>query len=316
MKIKITFTSIALLAITIANAQIRTVNRNIKKEVSNVDATNLYKDVKSNAQSRTALLKKMANKNKKGQTNSDWAEPNERDTYHSFINIPADAFPGYVKITLTHGDNHLGPAMTVTPDLSGRGSIITGSTGKTENKQVRTAHFSVHPGMTYDVEVGPFYNAKSYIPPIPYKLEWEYTGLEDIYEPNDTQKQAKYIDFNKTITAYAIAGHIKYYVAANAENLNDWYSVVLDESKKIRVNTLSQPSDTNLDIRLYDASGKSFSITRGLNSLTSSRILVKGVYFIKVKCSLKNGGTRKVQYQSKPIPDHFKKPYKFTVSKV
>lgn len=313
MKTKITFTAIALLVITIANAQITTVNRNIKKEVTNVDATNLYKDVKRNSQSRTTVLKKIANKSKKGQTNSDWAEPNERDTYHSFIKIPVDAFPGYVKITLTHGDNHLGPQMTVTPDLNERGSIITGSTGKTENKQVRTAHFSVHPGMTYDVEVGPFYNAKSYIPPIPYKLEWEYTGLEDIYEPNDTQKQAKYIDFNKTITAYAIAGHIKYYVAANAENLNDWYSVVVDDNKKIKVNILETPSDIDLDIRLYNASGYSIGISRGYNSVISSRNLGKGVYFIKIQ---PRGGVLKVQYQSKPIPDHFKKPYKFMVEKL
>ncbi|KQC30369.1 PPC domain-containing protein [Flagellimonas eckloniae] len=316
MKIKITCISIALLATIIVNAQITTVNRNIKKEVSNVDATNLYKDIKRNAQSRTTLLKKIANKNKKGHINADWAKSGETDEYRGLIKIPAISFPGYVRVTLTHADKDLGPKMSITAAGSKGGVIITGSPGATENNRTRTAHFSVHPGMTYDVIIEPHNDPESYIPPIPYKLEWEYTGLEDIYEPNDTQKQAKYIDLNKTVTAYAIVGHIKNGVAGNDENLNDWYSVVLDESKKIHINTLSAPNDTNLDIRLYDASGKSLGISRGFNSITSSRSLSKGVYLIQVKCLLKNNGYRKVQYQSKPVPDHFKKPYKFMVSKV
>lgn len=315
MKTKLASTIMVLLAAVSTNGQISTINRNIKKEVTNVDGTDLKNDIKGTTQHRT-ILQKMVNKSKKGQVNADWDKNNDKDQYNGFIKIPAVAFPGFVKVTLTQNDKDLGPQMTVASALDRGGAIISGGVGNTENRNVRTAHFSVEPGMSYNVMVSPFNNAKSYSPPIQYVLKWEYTGLEDIYEPNNTKKQAKYVDFDKKITAYAVSGYIKNHVSGIGENTYDWYSIVLKEKKKIKMDILEKPSDIDFVIRLFDANGNSQYLTKTPNAIASTYELDKGTYFIEMHARLKRDASRTAQYQSEPVPDHFKKPYRFEIQQL
>ncbi len=305
-----------LLIVTITGfAQITTTNRNITNEVTNVDATNLNNQTLNNTYNNRTLLTKIANKSKKGEVNADWDENNDKDLYRGLIKIPAVAFPGYVKVTLTQNDKDLGPQMAITSARDKGGAIISGGVGNTENKNVRIAYFSVEPGMSYNVMVAPFNNAKSYVPPIQYQLKWEYTGLQDIYEPNNTKQQAKYLEFDKTITAYAVAGYIKNYVSTIGENTYDWYSIVLKESKKIKIEILEQPDDIDFVFRLFDANGNSQYLTKSPNTISSTYALGKGTYFIEMHARLKRGARRTAQYQSEPIPDHFNSPYKLKVTK-
>lgn len=315
MSKRIPLSLILLLASLMGYSQIRPAARDIKNEVSKVDATHLKDQIKLTTVNTRTLLQKRANKKKSKEIKASWSKANEEDEYVDFIDIPKIAFPGYVKVTLTHPNGDLKPHMIISPELKTH-VILSGSSAHDPNYRVSTAYFSVPPGMTYDVRVRPFFNAKNY--PVPYTLKWEYTGHEDIYEPNDNMKQAKYIDLNTTISAYAISGHIKYYVGAWDANTFDWYSVVLNETKKIEVYLNQIPRDMDLDVRLFDSAGKTVGITqgiiKGMQSIRTTKDLPKGVYYIEVHAKLKNGSSRVIQGNSQPIADHFTRPYKFRVS--
>ena len=307
------FITIMLIAFT-CYGQITTTNRNIKEEVTNIDATSISNNIRNNS-NNSLLLKKMANSSIVKQIKGVWSKPNEEDVFYNSISIPKIAFPGYVKVTLTQSDENLKPKMVISSHNIASGAIISGSSAQTNNEQARTAYFSVYPGMNYDVMVAPFFNAKNY--PVTYNLKWEYFGKRDIYEPNDTQKQAKFIDFNKTISAFAIAGYIKNYIASNDHNILDWYSVVLKENKKIKITTLNTPSDVKLDVRIYDASGRALGISIKHDSITSSQNLSKGTYYIRMHIrSNSSSAFEKADNDTQPVPDHFTKPYSFIVNRL
>ena len=322
---KTTLLFMLLLMTFTSYGQITTTNRNIKEEVTNVDATNISNDITNNS-NNTLLLKKTANSNIVKQISGDWSKANEKDDYHNFITIPKIAFPGYVKVTLKQGHKKLRPAMVISPDFNKGGAIISGSSIKTRNKLNRTAYFSVHPGESYSVRVYPFFNAKTY--PRSYDLKWEFIGKRDIYEPNDLKSEAKLISFNEPIKAYAIVGHIKYYISTYDENTYDWYKVNLDDYKKINIKILDRPNDLELNIRIIDAAGRqvgtvitrdytnSFNTAQNRKSLkvvTTRNNLTKGTYYLEVHPRM--NGPRKSNNDTEPVPEHFKKPYKLVVTK-
>ena len=249
------------------------------------------------------------------QTTSSWSEPNEKDDYHGFIVIPENVSPGYVKVSLTQNNKDLKPAMVISRDLKKPGAIISGSSAQTNDTFNRTAYFSVHPGMSYSVRVYPFFNAKTKDYPVSYTLAWEFIEKPDAYEPNDTQTQAKPIDLNKPIEAYAISGHInQYYIRSNDENTYDWYKVTLDNDDKIQVSILDQPSDLEINLRLFTGSGRQIGVEKTNQSpmaISTRSELSKGTYYLEVHPRMK--GPRKSENDTKPIPDHFNTSYKLIV---
>ncbi len=253
----------------------------------------------------------------KQEITSSWSKVNEKDEYHDFIVIPKNVNSGYVKVFLTQNNKDLKPGMVISRDLTKGGAIISGSSAQTNNKFNRTAYFSVHPGMTYSVRVYPFFNAKTKDYPVSYTLAWEFTEKPDVYEPNNTREQAKQINLNEQIEAFAIAGHIKqYYVGSSDDNTYDWYKVVLDTTKRLSVKLLDKPSDLDLNLRLFTKSGRQIGAEISNNNPNSKEIttrgqLTAGTYYLEVHPRMK--GPRKSENDTKPIPDHFNKPYKFIV---
>lgn len=259
-----------------------------------------------------------------GTINGTWDVINERDRYPNLITIPSDPGGGYVKVNLTQSGEGLIPALAVDNDFDSGGTIIGGSAAQTNNPSSRIAYFSVHPGSSFSVEIFPFFNADSY--PVEYTLEWEFISRIDCFEQNDTKSQAKKILFDETIEAYALAGHIDYFIAAGDDKTYDWYKVELVEPSAIEVEVLDMPNDMRISMRLINTSGSlagydfewlgsGTNLNRGrLSKITSSSILDPGTYYIELHADFVE--SRSSNSDLEPIPEHFDKTYKIKAKKL
>lgn len=256
--------------------------------------------------------------------NGTWSEANERDRYIDEIVIPADLGGGYVKVLLSQSDPDLRPWLTIDNELDVGGAMVSGSSATTNNELVREAYFSVHPGMSYSLEVFPFFNAANY--PVDYTLEWEFFSRIDCFENNDTQSQAKKILFDETIEAYAIAGHIDYGVGAFDDQTYDWYKVELNEASVIEAEVLDMPNDMRITMRIFNPDGSTevvdfewispeTSNNNGrLSKITSTQVLNPGTYFIELHSDFVQ--SRVAANDLQPIPNHFNNTYKIEVTKL
>lgn len=192
-----------------------------------------------------------------GDLSSSWSEPNERD-HHQFT-VPADAGGGYVTVTLTaqHGD--VVPWMNSDVFPPEGAAITSGSAGTGE--QTITDVFEVASGVTYDLEVLPFFNAPPGDHPVDYTLSWSFTSRVDCYEPNDASPNdwpepvtaARSIPIDTAIEATSIVGHAPAGIAG--DRLFDWYEFTLAAPASVRIGTLAVPDDVRVGLRLFSAAG-------------------------------------------------------------
>ncbi len=250
--------------------------------------------------------------------NADWSAANENDLYPRLLSTN-DPAGGYFIVTLK--------SQTSTPwlDISVPGdaaSVINGSVSNTTGREIKFA-FSAHPGIQYDVMAKPFHNGTF---PEDYTLSWNYVGIMDCYEPNNTYEQAKFVPKNESIEAFANLNNEGYGV--NADEM-DYYKIVLDEEAKIKVELLQSPSDHFVNLRIYDA-GKSHIVSTLTNisgnaqnsekgstySITTNRTLPAGTYYIRQNNFLRSVGKAADLTRGDAIPDSWKTPYKFKVTMI
>jgi len=249
-----------------------------------------------------------------------WSAPNEEDTYPGFLPAVSDAAGGYYIVTLT--SNGSLPWI----DVRSPGTeipIINGTPPAGQNQRI--VAISAQPGLSYDVKVKPYINGNTF--PEDYTLTWEYHGIMDCYEANDTFNQAKFIPKNTIIEAFANRnneGSINI-----QEKFKDYYKVVLTERGKIQIALEQSPSDNFVDINLYNENELNIqtSITSNhgnasnaevgsLYTKTSNEILDPGIYYIEAYPYWASNMTAVSLDNGNNLLDSWLTPYKFKVTMV
>lgn len=244
-----------------------------------------------------------------------WEVPNQEDFI--FLTTPGDPGGGYWMLEVST-DAPGNPRISIDPDPDAPGAIITTS-GETDNLHKVKGQFQAYPDMSYSVRMESFLEPPAY--PWPFNVSYTFFSRVDCYEPNNTLSTAKYIPRDETITAYAVAGHIDYFVASNAEHTNDWYKFRLEQDRKIRVRLTSSPSDIRMYIKLFNAAGEQLvtpeTITSGgvtdngtLFWIETPSEVPTGTYYIQV---YQHNAERKV-VNDEPVPDHWDTPYTLMVT--
>lgn len=253
----------------------------------------------------------------------EWELPNETDTYPSFVPATGQPGGGIYTVTLSNGSGVV-PALKVKSSNDNSGAISSGTAAGTDNETVRTTSFIAHPGVSYDVDAQYSSFVISDNPPITYNLSWSFSGRMDCYEPNDVVSEAKRIPKNQTIEAFALTGYVNNSVIVNEAQNNDYYSVQLESSAKLKVDLLQVPTSVNLNVKILrldeSAIGVTYEEVSGeitadgaiYNTLTDS-VLPSGIYLIRIYI----GGERTtVINDGESAPDHWGTPYTFKVSAV
>jgi hypothetical protein len=172
-------------------------------------------------------------------------------------------------------------------------------------------YLAVDAGKTYRIAVGEF---ASVMLPFRYTMNAVYTGVVDLYEPNDTKDAAKPIAVATPITAYQTAGYVEDPYAPEA--FADWYSVVLKAGATV-VKMSTVPTDIMGDIHLFDPEGaevhEEYSTTPGANVTLMKEVATAGTYTISVTPF---GGAPKAadEIAGGVPPDHFTRAYTLTVT--
>lgn len=253
---------------------------------------------------------------------ADWSVANEEDVYAGLLPAVSDPAGGYYIVTLKSSEST--PWIDINKP-GDPGTIINGSNGTTNNTERKVA-ISAQPGISYDVKVKPFHNGWGLINgnAESYTLSWEYLGIMDCYEPNDTFAEAKFIPKNETIEAFANRNNEGYGIQ---EKFKDFYKVVLEEPAKLKIELLQSPSDNFVNIRLHrenqshivssttPISGNANNAEVGaLYSITSNQVLSAGVYYIEA-FPYWAYGTRTVDFDNGgSLRDSWLTPYKFIVT--
>lgn len=252
-----------------------------------------------------------------------WTAANEKDSYPSFVTTPEDAGAGYYFIKLTQSDGELIPAFIVTSSTASGGAIISGSAIDTGNEQEREAYFAAHPGVSYDIDVSPFFNASEY--PVSYTIDWGFLGKEDCFEPNDIQNDAKLILVDNSYEAFMLPGFVRNVIASNEDQTNDWYKIIITESGQYNFEISGLPNNMRLTSSWKNQNGStiasdfvflgaSTSDDKGRTSTNTTLDLINpGTYFIEVNASNYSSISRN---KNEPKPDHFDTPYSFIVKKL
>ena len=177
------------------------------------------------------------------------------------------------------------------------------------------AYLAVAAGTTYRIAVSQFTSSAV---PFRYTMTATYTGLVDLYEPNDTKDAAKPIGVGTAITAYQAAGYVQDPYVGDA--LADWYSVVLAGGSAMANTTVKMstvPTDIMGDVQLFDpdgvAIGESYSTTPGANVTLVAQAAVAGTYLIKVS-PFSGAPAPAGEIKLGVPPDHFTRPYTLTVT--
>lgn len=250
---------------------------------------------------------------------SDWSEANEKDFYPGLLPAVSDPAGGYYIVTLQSTSSM--PWMEIVKQ--GDAVPVINGTPPSINDRIRTVAISAQYGVSYDVNVWPFINGAF---PENYTISWEYVGIMDCYEPNDTFAEAKFIPKNQTIEAFANRNNEGYGVQ---EKFKDFYKVVLESPAKIQIELLQSPSDNFVNIRLYRENQS--HIVCSTNAIlgdpdtaqngalyieTSNQVLDAGVYYIEVFPYWTTGHLKSNLDDGESLRDTWLTPYKFKVTTV
>lgn len=244
-----------------------------------------------------------------------WGEPDDVTTV--YLITPADPGGGYWEVTATTDPDAV-PRMAIDNDVDAPGTIVGAIAPESNRQEVRT-RFLAHPGMVYTVEVDAFFEPPMH--PWPVSISYTYNSIVDCYEPNNTQAMAKFIPRDESISAYALAGHIDYFVETGAENTFDWYKFRLEQDRKIRVALTNSPDDIRMTLALYNEAGSQVGTDLtltfgGLNDngrqfyIETPGEVPAGMYYVRVH---QFNAERKVENDD-PVPNHWRTPYALVVT--
>ncbi|MDO5655967.1 MAG: hypothetical protein Q4G27_07485 [Flavobacteriaceae bacterium] len=214
-----------------------------------------------------------------------WSEPNEVDFYPGFLPAMSDRAGGYFIVTLSSS----GSLPWIDIRSPGTEIPIINGAGPSDETVVKVA-ISAQPGLSYDVFVKPFINGENF--PETYTLSWEYHGIMDCYEANDTFDQAKFIPKNQSIEAMANRNNEG--SISTQEKFKDFYKVILTEPAKIQVELEESPSDNFVELKIYNhnqthlpsnispINGNAQTAEVGsLYKISSQSVLDPGIYYIE-----------------------------------
>jgi len=246
-----------------------------------------------------------------------WSVPNEKDFYPGLLPAVSDPAGGYYIVTLQSTSSM--PWMEIVKQ--GDAVPVINGTPPSINDKIRTVAISAQYGVSYDVNVWPFINGAF---PESYSISFEYIGIMDCYEPNDTFAEAKFIPKNETIEAFANRNNEGYGVQ---EKFKDFYKVVLESPAKIQIELLQSPSDNFVNIKLYRENqshilcstnpilGDPDTAQNGtLYIETSNQVLDAGVYYIEVFPYWTTGHLKSNLDDEESLRDTWLTPYKFKVT--
>jgi hypothetical protein len=171
---------------------------------------------------------------------------------------------------------------------------------------------AVAAGQTYRIAVSDFGGSS----PVRYTMNTAYTGLVDLFEPNDTRAAAKPIAAATPVTAFLSAGYVDD-ASYKGSALADWYSVALTAgTAMVKMSTV--PTDTMGDIQVFDPEGaevgsEAYSTTPGANVTWTGTIAVSGMYTIQVS-PFAGAPKPSGEIVGGMPPDHFTRPYTLTVT--
>lgn len=255
-------------------------------------------------------------------TSGTWSEANETDLYPNLLPASTDPAGGYYIVTVEAEESTPWIDIRVAGDA---GAIINGAGGPT-GYTTRKVAFSAHPGISYNVEVSPFYNGSNF--PENYTITWEYVGIMDCFEYNNDFDEAKFIPKDETLEAFANINNEGY---AIQEEHQDYYKVILHQPAKLKVELQQSPSDNFISIRMYKDSSPGGSIITDLTPIsgnpnsaepgslyykTSHNTLDPGVYYIEIKANTAFGHKTADLDDGEPFPDTWITPYKFKATAV
>lgn len=248
-------------------------------------------------------------------------EESDRDEYPGFFPAVSDPAGGYYVVSIKTDESTIWIDIRKQGDES-VGAIINGSNGTTDDN-VRKVAFTAEPGISYNLSLRPFFG---YTFPEQYTISWEYHGIMDCYEPNNTYSEAKFIPKGETIEAFANLNNEGYGVQ---ENHMDYYKIVLTESAKIQVELEQSPSDAFIDIKFYadeqssemlasytPISGNPDNAETGSLYYKTTGVKDPGTYYVRVRSYWGGSKSVNLDQEGATLPDTWITPYKFNINAV
>ena len=254
-----------------------------------------------------------------GETiNNSLQDGDDEDSYT--ITSPDDIGGGYMTISATFHDPDATPWLTVVGvDTTDASAVISGSASGTDHPQTHTVLFEAAANQSYEVSVKRFFGAKTY--PLDYTLKWSFTSNVDCYEPNNTVETASKIDLNNTIEAYVLAGFVddSNFLESGEERTEDWYTITLDKESKLTFELLQAPSNFRMNMELWHEDHSILTLVNATAETNGALINLNmgtyqpGNYFLKLEQFNTYEDEKVDGYPEKPVPDHYKTPYKFRI---
>lgn len=235
-----------------------------------------------------------------------------------------------MRVILETTDTETIPWMTIDNFPASGQAIASGSASGASNEQRIEDVFEAFPGVTYHLEVFPFFAGP---PPIPYTVTWEFISRVDCYEPNNAHhrdggfRNSKRIPFNQTIEAFGIQGYNDNAFLSTETNHFDWYRIEVSQPTTIKLELLQSPSNALVTFTIFDDQGialtspNDFIVTQGADSLDPGRLieynpitLDPGIYHIVMNFGVSTFDASVRLSDNRAFPDHFDTPYKFRVT--
>jgi hypothetical protein len=160
-------------------------------------------------------------------------------------------------------------------------------------------------GASYFVDVADYSSSTLFT----YTLTVNYISLNDLYEPNDTRFDAKPIPLNTAISAYMFAGYPTGMIAP----YDDYFAVNM-AAGGFTVTLSYYPADVSPHVTIYNTQGTQLvsmtSTSTGAGLTVPATAAAAGLYYVQFTPY----NTPVAAGIGQTLPDHFTRPYMFTVT--
>jgi hypothetical protein len=149
-----------------------------------------------------------------------------------------------------------------------------------------------------------------------YTLRAVYHPVADPYEPNQTYLEASAITLGTAVNAYLVAGYES--PSLIEADFDDWYAFTTDAGQ-IEVHVSAVPTNVAIYARVHDTNGASVSspviaTDRGATLAPFTRTLASsGTHYLRITYSGVQPGSGAVTDTPDEVPNHFTRPYTFTI---
>jgi hypothetical protein len=220
---------------------------------------------------------------------------------------------GYFTWSLTN----VGPsAPSVSVYSTVNDNIMYGDDTRTSGVSMFGFHVAVA-GTRYLIRVGRWGGGAGN--PFDYTLRAVYHPVADVYEPNQTYLEAADINLGSPVNAYLVAGYES--ASISPADFDDWYAFTTDAGQ-IEVHVSAVPLNVSITARIHDPNGAAVGLTviaanAGASLSPFTRTLSSsGRHYLRIGYDGTLPPSGALTDTPGEVPNHFTRPYTFTVRKL